>query len=190
MAHALNPDKHPLPWRQYCSSSHPTFYSLQDPSRHPSWTSTVTARHSATVELPSSGDVDLFATSSSLVLSELNASHPAWPYPSDTPPRLNAVDNLPAVGVFVGVFTMDSAVERRHMIRQSYMSHWRSRRPGTEAVVVKFVMGMPTKRLEKAVQLEAEGQFASICGERCLPSSAIAYEDARALLTHKQPSTI
>jgi hypothetical protein len=43
------------------------------------------------------------------------------------------------------------------MIRQSYASHWRSRRPGTEGVQVKFVLGRPRKRYAKAVQLEMEG---------------------------------
>lgn len=66
---------------------------------------------------------------------------------------------LEPVGVLLGVFTTDAGLERRHMIRQSYASHWRSRRKGTEGVRIKFVMGRPRKRYEKAIQLEMEGEF-------------------------------
>lgn len=65
---------------------------------------------------------------------------------------------LEPVGVLIGVFTTDAGLERRHMIRQSYASHWRSRREGTEGMRIKFVMGRPRKRYEKAIQLEMEGE--------------------------------
>jgi hypothetical protein len=44
------------------------------------------------------------------------------------------------------------------MIRQSYASHWRSRRTGTEGVKVRFIMGRPRAKYAKAVQLEVEGE--------------------------------
>jgi hypothetical protein len=62
------------------------------------------------------------------------------------------------VGVFVGVFTTDEKADRRNMIRQSYGSHPRSRRSGTEAVKVMFIMGRPRRRYRKAVELESEGE--------------------------------
>jgi hypothetical protein len=43
------------------------------------------------------------------------------------------------------------------MIRQSYGSHPRSRRSGTEAVKVMFIMGRPRRKYRKAVDLESEG---------------------------------
>jgi hypothetical protein len=48
------------------------------------------------------------------------------------------------------------------MIRQSYGSHPRSRRSGTEAVKVMFIMGRPRRRYRKAVELESEGMSISV----------------------------
>ncbi|WVQ97693.1 hypothetical protein IAU59_004807 [Kwoniella sp. CBS 9459] len=164
--HILNPDKEPLPWREYCTADYPTLYSLQDP--------TLPAPHigshvNSNPAFPSSSDVEVgynsFAPSSSkaLTLMPLTPPHPAWPYhPHEVPPyspemSIKELDQaLEPVGVLIGVFTTDSGAERRHMIRQSYASHWRSRRDGTEGVRVRFVMGRPRKRYEQAVQLEME----------------------------------
>nr|XP_018265892.1 uncharacterized protein I303_02268 [Kwoniella dejecticola CBS 10117]OBR88050.1 hypothetical protein I303_02268 [Kwoniella dejecticola CBS 10117] len=121
--HILNPDKEPLPWRQYCTSNYPTLYSLQDPS------------------LPSPH------------INSMVSSNPSFP----STEHIESLDeSLNPVGVLIGVFTTDAGVERRHMIRQSYASHWRSRRDGTEGIRIRFVMGRPRKRFEKAVQLEME----------------------------------
>ncbi|WVW78866.1 hypothetical protein I302_100829 [Kwoniella bestiolae CBS 10118] len=168
LKHILNPDKEPLPWRQYCTSNYPTLYSLQDPSLpSPHINSEVNSNPS----FPSSAHIESvpfnsFAPTSSkpLTLMPLTPQHPAWPYhPHLNPPQIssnNSVSNmdfdLNPVGVLIGVFTTDAGVERRHMIRQSYASHWRSRREGTEGVRIRFVMGRPRKRFEKAVQLEME----------------------------------
>ncbi|WVQ76649.1 hypothetical protein IAR50_006323 [Cryptococcus sp. DSM 104548] len=158
LKHILNPDKEALPWRQYCTSSYPTLYSLQDPSQKPISVSPDHASHSHPIPTNS------FASSSTkLTLLPLTPSHPTWPYrPHASPPYSpetpqDELDLLLApVGVLLGVFTTDAGMERRQMIRQSYGSHWRSRREGTEGVRVRFVMGRPRKRYEKAVQLEME----------------------------------
>ncbi|OXG27857.1 hypothetical protein C367_02537 [Cryptococcus neoformans Ze90-1] len=134
--HILNPDKEALPWRQYCTTTYPSLYSLQYPSDQPH---------------------------TKLTLSPLSPDHPAWPYkPYTSPlwtadmPQADLDAALEPVGVLIGVFTTDAGLERRHMIRQSYASHWRSRREGTEGMRIKFVMGRPRKRYEKAIQLEME----------------------------------
>lgn len=134
--HALNPDKVPLPWRSYCSESYPTHYSLQHTANHTS----------------------LFATEQPLSLLPLTPDHPHWPYPTAQPPSNLSELELPPVGVLVGVFTTDAGARRRNMIRQSYGSHWRSRRPGTEGVRVLFVMGRPRRSLLRAIELESEGE--------------------------------
>ncbi|WWC67539.1 uncharacterized protein I206_101448 [Kwoniella pini CBS 10737] len=165
--HILNPDKEPLPWRQYCTSDYPTLYSLQDPSLpSPHVNSMVNSNPSfPSTEHIESVPVNSFAPSSSkpLTLMPLTPEHPAWPYhPHDKPPFSPEMstkeldESLNPVGVLIGVFTTDAGVERRHMIRQSYASHWRSRRDGTEGIRIRFVMGRPRKRFEKAVQLEME----------------------------------
>ncbi|WVR04298.1 hypothetical protein IAU60_001298 [Kwoniella sp. DSM 27419] len=164
--HILNPDKEALPWRQYCTADYPTLYSLQDPSLPPPH---INYEVNSNPSFPSSSDVEVginsFAPSSSkpLSLMPLTPAHPAWPYhPNTAPPftpetDIMALDEaLEPVGVFIGVFTTDAGAERRHMIRQTYASHWRSRRPGTEGVRIRFVMGRPRKRFEAAIQLEME----------------------------------
>lgn len=134
----LNPDKAPLPWRTYCSASQPTVFSLQPDS--------------------SAQTSSYFGESSALTLTPLTPSDPQWPYQSSEAPSIAASLEMAPVGVFVGVFTTDEKVERRNMIRQSYGSHPRSRRSGTEAVKVMFIMGRPRHSYLKAVQLESEGQ--------------------------------
>jgi hypothetical protein len=139
LRHVLNPDKTPLPWRNYCSASQPTVFSLQ-----PDYTSS-----------------SYFGDSSSLALAPLTPSHPQWPYPTSETPSIAASLEMAPVGVFVGVFTTDEKADRRNMIRQSYGSHPRSRRSGTEAVKVMFIMGRPRRRYRKAVELESEGESIS-----------------------------
>lgn len=143
LIYILNPDKAALPWRQYCHSDYPTLYSLQHPS--------------------SSSEYDLFGHSSALTLAPLTHEHSAWPYhPHKEQPysveSKSDLAQLEPVGILLGVFTIDSGVERRHMIRQSYGSHWRSRKEGTEGVRLRFVMGRPRAKYAKAVELEMEGE--------------------------------
>lgn len=88
----------------------------------------------------------------------MTPSHAYWPYPASEAPSIAASLEVAPVGVFVGVFTTDEKVERRNMIRQSYGSHPRSRRLGTEGVKVMFIMGRPRHSYLKAVQLESEGE--------------------------------
>ena len=146
LIYILNPDKEALPWRQYCHSSYPSLYSLQD--------------------LSAPSDYDLFGHSTTLSLVPLTHNHSAWPYHPHTQ-QPHSVESktdlaeLEPVGVLLGVFTIDSGVERRHMIRQSYGSHWRSRKEGTEGVRLRFVMGRPRAKFAKAVELEMEGRFQS-----------------------------
>ncbi|WWD21953.1 hypothetical protein CI109_106441 [Kwoniella shandongensis] len=169
LKHILNPDKEPLPWRQYCTSNYPTLYSLQDPSLPPPHINLHVDPNPTFPHSPfhdsNTIPVNSFApsTSKQLALKPLTPSHPAWPYhPHSSPPysaematdALN--DALDPVGVLIGVFTTDEGVERRHMIRQSYASHWRSRTEGTEGVRIRFVMGRPRRRYEAAVKLEME----------------------------------
>ncbi|WRT65142.1 uncharacterized protein IL334_002084 [Kwoniella shivajii] len=162
--HILNPDKEPLPWQQYCTSNYPTLYSLQDPFLPPPY---VNSDVNSNPSFPSSQHIESvpvnsFAPSSSksLTLMPLTPEHPAWPYhPHSTPPNMTVAEldeTIDPVGILIGVFTTDVGLERRHMIRQSYASHWRSRKEGTEGVRIRFVMGRPRKRFEKAVRLEME----------------------------------
>ncbi|KAL0951226.1 hypothetical protein HGRIS_007947 [Hohenbuehelia grisea] len=84
------------------------------------------------------------------------ASAPIFP-----PPDL---DDLPPAGVFVGVFSMDSALERRNLVRMSWASHPRSREGagggdggvGTSRSIVRFILGQPRKDWERRIKLEME----------------------------------
>lgn len=59
---------------------------------------------------------------------------------------------------------MDSALERRMLIRNFWASHERSRNGagtrddgvGTSRTVVRFILGKPTSTWEKRIQLETE----------------------------------
>ena len=80
------------------------------------------------------------------------------------PPHLE--DYSPA-GVFLGVFSMDSVIERRMLVRSTWASHIRSRNGagegdgglGTSRTVVRFIVGRPRSSWEKRLQLEAESEF-------------------------------
>ncbi|KAK0465053.1 glycosyltransferase family 31 protein [Desarmillaria tabescens] len=94
----------------------------------------------------------------------------AYPYPypeplstgKDFPPE--NLDSLPPAGLFVGVFSIDSAFERRSLIRSTWASHPRSREGagsgdngvGTSRSVVRFILGQPRKDWEQQIQLEME----------------------------------
>lgn len=140
LKYILNPDKKALPWRRYCTADYPTLYSLQN--------------------LVNPDDLSSSAT---LQLAPLGPSNKAWPYPGMTQrpfdPSAQADIPLAPVGVFLGVFTMDSGVLRRNLVRDSYGSHWRSRRNGTECVSVRFIMGTPRLEYVDAVERENQGKL-------------------------------
>jgi hypothetical protein len=64
----------------------------------------------------------------------------------------------------VGVFSVDSAFERRMLVRTTWASHPRSRDGagagdegvGTSRTLVRFVLGQPMKEWERRVKLEME----------------------------------
>lgn len=73
-------------------------------------------------------------------------------------------DLLPPVGLLVGVFSVDSAFERRMLVRTTWASHPRSRDgaspgdngTGTSRTIVRFILGQPRKDWEHRVKLEME----------------------------------
>ena len=149
LMYALNPDKAPLPWRQYCASQQPSYHAL---SRSPTRRSGMLARISGG-----------FASPSKQPLVEIDSTHPAWPWgPSETRPPHSAedesVDQLEPVGIFIGVMTMDRAREKRMLIRQTYGSHPKSRVRGTESVSIRFIMGRPKERYAQEVELENDSE--------------------------------
>ncbi|KAL1951883.1 hypothetical protein VTO73DRAFT_1032 [Trametes versicolor] len=81
--------------------------------------------------------------------------------PQFPPPEF---DTLAPAGVFVGVFSIDTAVERRMYVRSTWAQHVRSREGagdgdggvGTSRTIVRFVMGQPRKEWERQVQLEMD----------------------------------
>ncbi|KAL0071945.1 hypothetical protein AAF712_000868 [Marasmius tenuissimus] len=74
------------------------------------------------------------------------------------------LDELPPAGVFIGVFSTDSAYERRALVRSTWASHPRSRDGagpgdegmGTSRTIVRFIMGQPRKDFERRIALENE----------------------------------
>ena len=74
------------------------------------------------------------------------------------------LDSLPPAGLFVGVFSMDSAFERRMLVRTTWASHARSREgagdgdggAGTSRTIVRFILGQPRKDWERRIRLEME----------------------------------
>ena len=86
------------------------------------------------------------------------------PFP---PPHL---DDLPPAGLFLGVFTTDSAVERRMLIRNTWASQERSRAGAvkgdgdnsTRRTIVRFVLGKPRSSWVRRIQLESESTW--LCG--------------------------
>ncbi|KAI7951314.1 hypothetical protein MJO28_006998 [Puccinia striiformis f. sp. tritici] len=69
-------------------------------------------------------------------------------------------DSLDPVNVFVGVFSVDSAYERRHLIRSTYARHSRPIDPNTgqisHNVQLKFILGRPRLQHVRRVALEME----------------------------------
>lgn len=56
------------------------------------------------------------------------------------------------VSLFIGVFTYDAAISRRHLIRETYAFTT----PST--VRYMFIMGRPRAKLAQAIDLEMEGE--------------------------------
>lgn len=77
------------------------------------------------------------------------------------------LDDLPPAGLFIGVFSIDSASERRMQVRTTWASHPRSRDGavggdegrGTSRTVVRFILGLPRKDWERRVKLEMESPY-------------------------------
>ncbi|WAR56242.1 hypothetical protein PtB15_7B87 [Puccinia triticina] len=69
-------------------------------------------------------------------------------------------DSLEPVNVFVGVFSVDSAYERRHLIRSTYARHSRPIDPNTGQIAhnvqLKFILGRPRIQHVRRVALEME----------------------------------
>ena len=69
-------------------------------------------------------------------------------------------DSLSPVDVFVGVFSVDAAYERRHLIRSTYLRHSRPIDPYTgkpgHNVQVKFILGRPRRNHARRIALEME----------------------------------
>ncbi|QRV76220.1 hypothetical protein RhiJN_04235 [Ceratobasidium sp. AG-Ba] len=73
-----------------------------------------------------------------------------------------SLEDLPPAGIFVGVMSMDSAFERRQLIRSTWASHERSRGGSsgelglnsTSRTVVRFILGQPRKDWERRIKLE------------------------------------
>lgn len=82
--------------------------------------------------------------------------------PSSFPP--DDLDFLPPAGVFLGVFSTDTSLERRMLIRTTWATHPRSRNGagtgddgrGTSRTVVRFILGQPRKGWERRIQTEME----------------------------------
>ncbi|GAA6004618.1 hypothetical protein JCM10207_000957 [Rhodosporidiobolus poonsookiae] len=69
-------------------------------------------------------------------------------------------DSLKPVNVFVGVFSVDAAVDRRNAIRLSYAKHSKPIDPRTgrpaHNVQLKFILGRPRARWARGIALEME----------------------------------
>jgi len=94
-----------------------------------------------------------------LNISTVDSSPLTPPFPPEN------FDSLPPAGVLVGVFSMDSSLERRMLIRSTWASHPHSRNGagdgdggvGTSRTVVRFIMGQPRKTWERRIRVEMEG---------------------------------
>jgi len=68
------------------------------------------------------------------------------------------------VGIFLGVFSVDQAMERRMLIRSTWARHPRSRHgaespsedKSTDRTIVRFILGKPSAKWERRIQLEME----------------------------------
>lgn len=111
------------------------------------------------------------------------------PLPEEIPPSFppDNLDTFPPAGVFVGVFSMDSALERRMLIRTTWATHPRSRNGagegddgrGTSRTLVRFILGQPRKGWERRIQTEMESKhrkpqlFSAILMGDCIKCTTI-----------------
>lgn len=141
----LNPDKAPLPWQAYCSLP-----------------ATTTSLYSSEIE-------QLSAVPNVSPISPSSApSYKSYPFagilPYSPSPPSPPLETLPPVGVFAAVFTVDSAFERRMLIRTTWASHSRSRDGagqgdggrGTSRTIVRFIMGTPRPEWERRISAEMQ----------------------------------
>lgn len=144
----LNPDKAPLPWQAYCSLP-----------------ATTTSLYSSEIE-------QLSAVPNVSPISPSSApSYKSYPFagilPYSPSPPSPPLETLPPVGVFAAVFTVDSAFERRMLIRTTWASHSRSRDGagqgdggrGTSRTIVRFIMGTPRPEWERRISAEMQSKF-------------------------------
>ncbi|EPQ32409.1 uncharacterized protein PFL1_00605 [Pseudozyma flocculosa PF-1] len=106
-----------------------------------------------------------FVTSvTKLIIYILNPDKEPLPwrtYCQQQPPFPHAyADALAPVDVFVGIFSVDSSYERRHLIRSTYAAHTVPVDPQTGAplgnIQVRFIIGRPRKAHARRVALEME----------------------------------
>jgi len=139
----LNPDKAALPWRAYCSVP-------PDPPNMPS------ANASPTETVSPSQLLKLFNASAPFS----NPAVPLFP-PEDFP---HDWERLPPTAIFLGIMSVDSAVERRMLARTTWAAHPLSRQGaapgdggrGTSRTVVRFVIGKPRNEWKEQIRLEQE----------------------------------
>lgn len=75
------------------------------------------------------------------------------------PPENIPFNELTPAGVFVGIYSMDSGLERRMFVRTTFAGHNRSRvDDGTSRTIVRFILGKPRPDWERRIQLEAESE--------------------------------
>ena len=80
------------------------------------------------------------------------------------PPENIQLEELTPAGVFLGIFSMDSGLERRMFVRTTFAGHNRSRvDDGTSRTIVRFILGKPRADWERRVQLEAESESCAGC---------------------------
>jgi hypothetical protein len=95
------------------------------------------------------------------ILNPDKAPLPWRSYCALSPPfPVATLSELPPVGIFLGVMSTDTAVERRMLIRSTWAKHARSRGTdgSTDRTIVRFVMGLPQGDWVRRIQLEAESK--------------------------------
>jgi hypothetical protein len=101
---------------------------------------------------------DYFSPSSSYPYSDPTSAAIPPPFPPAD------LDTLPPAGLFIGVFSVDSAFDRRMLVRTTWASHPRSRDGangaddgvGTSRSIVRFIVGQPRKGWERRIKLEMD----------------------------------
>ena len=98
------------------------------------------------------------------LIYQLNPDKEALPWRSlcAMQPAFPVDDNfykLSPAGVFLGIFSTDSGLERRMFVRTTFANHERSRVDnGTSRTIVRFILGKPRPEWDRRIQLEAESE--------------------------------